>query len=54
MDGKNLITVAVMLVIGIGGAAINIGSVSFSGIGLAAIVGLILNGIFVLTNAKED
>lgn len=54
MDGKNLITVAVMLVIGIGGAAINIGSVSFSGIGLAAIVGLVLNGIFLLTNATED
>ncbi len=54
IDGKNLITIAVMLVIGIGGAVVNIGSVSFSGIGLAAIVGLILNGIFVLTNATED
>jgi uracil permease len=54
VDGKNLIIISVMLVVGIGGAAIGIGPVRFEGIGLAALVGLILNGIFVATKAPEE
>lgn len=41
---RNLIIASVMLVIGIGGAMIKIwGNLQFGGIGLAAIVGIILN-----------
>jgi len=40
---KNLIIVSVMLVCGIGGASIKIGSVEFKGVALAAIIGIILN-----------
>ncbi len=54
VDGKNLIIISVMLVIGIGGASIGLGNVRFEGIGLAALVGLILNGIFMLTKAPEE
>ncbi|CCU85746.1 MULTISPECIES: uracil-xanthine permease family protein [Mesotoga] len=54
VDGKNLIIISVMLVVGIGGAAIGIGPVRFEGIGLAALVGLLLNGIFVMTKAPEE
>ena len=54
VDGKNLTIIAVMLVIGIGGASIGIGNVKFEGIGLAALVGLILNAIFMLTKAPEE
>jgi len=54
IDGKNLIVISVMLVVGIGGAAIGIGPVRFEGIGLAALVGLVLNGIFVVTKAPEE
>ncbi|MDD2332968.1 MAG: uracil-xanthine permease family protein [Mesotoga sp.] len=54
VDGKNLIVISVMLVVGIGGAAIGIGPVRFEGIGLAALVGLVLNGIFVVTKAPEE
>ena len=54
VDGKNLTIIAVMLVIGIGGASIGIGNVKFQGIGLAALVGLILNAIFMLTKAPEE
>ena len=46
---KNLIIVATMLVIGLGGASIAINdAASLSGMSLAAIVGIVLNGIFVL------
>jgi len=54
VDGKNLIVISVMLVVGIGGAAIGIGPARFEGIGLAALVGLVLNGIFVVTKAPEE
>lgn len=40
---RNLIIISVMLVIGIGGATISYGIVTFSGMALAAIVGIILD-----------
>ena len=47
---RNLIIISVMLVIGIGGAVISYGIVSFSGMALSAIVGVILNTVL----PKED
>jgi len=40
---KNMVIVAIMLTIGVGGAIITYGSFSLYGVGLAAIVGIILN-----------
>ncbi len=42
-SNKNLIIVAVILVIGIGGASINIGQFTLAGIGLSGIAGVFLN-----------
>ena len=50
---KNLIIVGAMLVIGLGGVAIQLNSsVSLSGMNLAALVGIILN--LILAPNKED
>lgn len=43
MEPRNMIIVAVILVFGIGGMVINVGAVSVKGIGLAGIIGVILN-----------
>ncbi|WP_068474647.1 uracil-xanthine permease family protein [Saccharicrinis aurantiacus] len=40
---RNMVIVSVILTIGIGGASINFGSFSLAGIGLASVVGVILN-----------
>ena len=40
---RNLIIVSLILTIGIGGAIISVGSFTLSGIGLASLVGVILN-----------
>ena len=40
---RNLIIVSTMLVIGLGGAVLNIGSFGMSGMALAAVIGIILN-----------
>ena len=40
---RNMIVVSLVLTVGIGGAALNFGSFSMSGIGLAALLGVILN-----------
>lgn len=42
---RNLIIISVMLVIGIGGAVLQFGSFSFSGMALSAIMGIILNNV---------
>jgi uracil permease len=42
---RNIIIVATMLVIGLGGAALSIGSFSMTGMALAAVVGIVLNQI---------
>lgn len=48
---RNIIIVAVTLTLGIGGAALSWGTFTLSGIGLAAVVGVLLN--LVLPKAKE-
>ena len=48
---KNLIIVGAMLVIGLGQAAIDIGSISLSGMSLAALIGILLN---VILNPSKD
>ena len=48
---RNIIIVSVTLTLGIGGAIIPMGSFSLSGIGLAAIAGVILN--LVIPQSKE-
>ena len=40
---RNLVIVSVILTVGIGGAAVNFGSFSLAGIGLASAVGVVLN-----------
>ncbi|MBO6117246.1 MAG: uracil-xanthine permease [Bacteroidales bacterium] len=42
-ESKNIIICAVMLTTGVGGAALNMGTFSLSGIGLSAIIGIVLN-----------
>lgn len=48
---KNLIVVATMLVIGLGGAAISLATVNLTGMSLAALVGILLN--LILPDEKE-
>ncbi|MDK2886184.1 MAG: uracil permease [Thermosipho sp. (in: thermotogales)] len=54
VDGRNLVTMSLMLVTGLGGAVFKAGNFSLQGLGLAAIVGVVVNGIFVLTGASDD
>ena len=49
---RNIIIVSVMLTMGIGGAVLSFGSFSMSGIGLSAIVGVLLN--LLLPASKEE
>jgi uracil permease len=50
-ETRNIIIVSVTLTLGIGGAIIPMGSFSLSGIGLAAIAGVILN--LVIPHSRE-
>lgn len=43
-DMKNLVIVSTMLVVGLGGASITMGTITLSGMSLAAIFGIVLNG----------
>jgi len=54
VDGRNLVVISVMLVLGLGGTKWEIGNVSLEGLGLAAVVGIVLNAIFTLTKASEE
>lgn len=54
IEGKNLVIISIMLVLSLGGQRIQIGNFSLEGIGLQVIVGLVLNGIFVLTKASDE
>ena len=49
---RNIIIASIMLTTGVGGAELTAGTFSLSGIGLAAIVGIILN--LALPKSKED
>jgi len=44
-DMKNLIIISVMLVIGLGGAILSLGTLSLTGMSLAAVVGILLNQV---------
>ena len=50
-DPRNMIIVSIILVFAIGGMSFNLGGVNFSGIGLGAIIGIILN--LILPNTKH-
>ena len=52
-DSRNTIIASVMLTIGVGGAVLNIGSFSLGGIGLAALVGVLLNLLLPKTKKTE-
>ena len=49
---RNLIIASLILTLGIGGAELTFASITISGIGLAALVGVILN--LVLPRGKEE
>jgi uracil permease len=49
----SLIIVAVMLVLGLGGAELTIGTATFSGLALAAVVGILLNIIINFQSFKS-
>ena len=50
-DTRNLVIASLILTLGIGGAELTIGSVTIGGIGLAALVGVLLN--FILPKSKS-
>ena len=51
---RNLVISSLILTLGIGGAEMHIGPVTFGGIGLAAMVGVILNLVIPGKEAKKD
>jgi len=53
-NASNLIVAAAMLVLGLGGASFKLGVVDLSGLGLAAIVGIILNLLLHIGDGKES
>ena len=52
MQPKNLVIVSSVLTTGVGGMVIKFGSMSFAGVGLCAILAIVLNGL--LPNEKAD
>lgn len=52
-DTRNVIIVSIMLTMGLGGAVLSSGSFAVSGIGLSAIIGVILNLILPKEKAKN-
>ena len=50
---RNLVIVSLILILGIGGAELTIGNFTISGIGLSALVGVILNLTLPQSKAKE-
>ena len=51
-DPKMLIITAAMLVLGLGGASFSVGNFTLSGLGLSAIVGILLNLILNFSSFK--
>lgn len=52
-DTRNVIIVSIMLTMGLGGAVLSSGSFAVSGIGLSAIIGVILNLILPKEKSEE-
>ena len=50
---RNLVIVSLILILGIGGAELTFGNFTIGGIGLSALVGVILNLILPQNKAKE-
>ena len=53
-DTRNVIIISVMLTMGLGGAVLSSGSFAISGIGLAAVVGVVLNLVLPKTKKVEE
>ena len=53
-DSRNTVIASIMLSIGVGGAVISVGSFSLGGIGLAALVGILLNLLLPKTKKAES
>ncbi|MBM7558429.1 uracil-xanthine permease family protein [Marinitoga litoralis] len=53
VEGKNLVTMSLMLVTGLGGAVFQAGNFALQGLGLAAVVGVLTNLILTITGASE-
>ena len=52
-DTRNVIIISVMLTMGLGGAVLSSGSFAISGIGLAAVIGVVLNLVLPKTKQEE-
>ena len=53
-DTRNLIIASLILTLGIGGAEMTFGSITIGGIGLAALVGVILNWVLPKSKSKQE
>ena len=51
-DTRNLVIASLILTLGIGGAEMNIGNITIGGIGLAALVGVVLN--LIIPKSKKN
>ncbi|MDL2234568.1 purine/pyrimidine permease [Christensenellaceae bacterium OttesenSCG-928-L17] len=52
-QSRNLLIASIMLVMGLGGASLDFGSLSFSGVALAAVLGIVLNKVLPENIEKE-
>jgi uracil permease len=52
-ETRNVIIISVMLTMGLGGAVLSSGSFAISGIGLSAVIGVILNLVLPKTKKEE-
>jgi uracil permease len=52
MQPKNLVIVSSVLTVGVGGMAVHVGTLSFAGVGLCAILAIVLN--FLLPDPKTE
>ena len=53
-DTRNLVIASLILTLGIGGAALTIGTITIGGIGLAALVGVLLNLVLPKSKSEEQ
>jgi uracil permease len=51
-DTRNLVIASLILTLGIGGAEMNISNITIGGIGLAALVGVVLN--LIIPKSKKN